>query len=534
MGFFTIPELNTRKGTLRAYHLAAIIFISSFLSGYDAGVAGGVLTYKPFEKDFDYTSTTESKVNSLTVGLEQLGSFLAAIIIYPLTNKYGRKYCIIGSAAVFCVGVIIQVSPSRTLGAWYFGRVVSGLGMGGMSVVVPMYSAEMVPKEIRGRCGSFYQWLYTWGILLAYWVDYGVAASPSIAKVSAEWQIPVGLQLISGGLLLLGTFSLPESSRWLLTQNRTDEAWKSLSWIRGDAGEKTIAEFSETQQGLKAERSARDNFSLRELFQRENRLRFFIGPMLFIFQNTTGSSALAVFGPQYFKLLVGSTGNRDLLLTGLFGAVKVIACTFFIWVLAERFGRRTLLTGGSALMAVCMLITALIAKFVPTDSGGNVTNGGRATVAMIYLDIMIYNCSWGPVPWAYVPEIFPTRIRSLGLAVSMLAHWSSSFCFSFASPYMIANIGAWTFLIFMGFDILATIFCFFFVKETKGKNLETAAGTEWEVLEKNADELSASEEKGEQHIAPVVSKAGNVVVDEAHGTALEVTAVHDTFGSTLK
>lgn len=311
------------------------------------------------------------------MGLEQLGSFCAAIIIYPLTNKYGRKYAIMGSAAVFCVGVIIQTIDTGSLGAWYTARVIAGLGMGGMSVVVPMYSAEMTPKEIRGRCGSFYQWMYTWGIFLAYWVDYGVANNKGVAKTSAEWQIPVGLQLLSGGLLFLGTFTLPESHRWLMSQGRSDEAWKSLTWIRGDEGEKTIAEFSETQLGLTAERAAKDNFSLRELFQRENRLRFLIGPSLFIFQNTTGSSALAVFGPQYFKLLVGSTGNRDLLLTGLFGAVKVIACTFFIWVLAERFGRRTLLTGGSAAMAACMLITAMIAKFVPTDKGKH--TGGRDT-----------------------------------------------------------------------------------------------------------------------------------------------------------
>lgn len=145
------------------------------------------------------------------------------------------------------------------------------------------------------------------------------------------------------------------------------------------------------QIGLKAETAAKDNFSIRELWQPANRLRFFVGPMLFVFQNTTGSSALAVFGPQYFKLLVGSSGNRNLLLTGLFGAVKVIACSFFIWFLAERFGRRTLLTGGSALMAVCMLITALIVKYIPTESssGSSVTPAGKATVAMIYLDIMV-------------------------------------------------------------------------------------------------------------------------------------------------
>ena len=188
---------------------------------------------------------------------------------------------------------------------------------------------------------------------------------------------------------MLGALTLPESVRWLLSKDRTDQAWKSITWIRGDDGEKTVAEFNETQLGLKAERAAKDNFSLRELWQRENRLRFLVGPCLFVFQNTTGSSALAVFGPEYFKLLVGSSGNRDLLLTGLFGAVKVIACTFFIVFLAERFGRRWLLTGGSALMAICMLITALIVKYIPTSSSTTVTPAGRATVAMIYLDIMV-------------------------------------------------------------------------------------------------------------------------------------------------
>lgn len=366
-------------------------------------------------------------MDSLTVGLNQLGSFIAALLVYPITNKFGRKWTIIGASvslredlcgdsagtsaylyifrsltclsnnqAFYVVGAIIQVAPTSSLGAWYFGRFVAGMGMGGLSVVVPMYSAEMTPKEIRGRCGSFYQWLYTWGILTAYWTDYGVEKNTHIAGTDKEWQIPIGLEVAISGLLLLGTFTLPESSRWLLTQNRTDEAWKSLTWIRGDDGETTHAEFTETQLGLAAERAACANFSIRELWAPENRLRFIIGPFLFMFQNTTGSSALAVFAPEYFKLIVGTTGNRDLLLTGLFGAVKVIACTFFILVLAERIGRRAALTGGSVLMAICMLIVGLITKYIPTSSAstGDVTSAGMATVAMIYLDIMIYNCRY--------------------------------------------------------------------------------------------------------------------------------------------
>ncbi|RAK93744.1 MFS quinate transporter [Aspergillus costaricaensis CBS 115574] len=529
MALLEFPKLNSTLGTLRAYHLAAIIFVSSFLAGYDSGIAGGILSYKTFEDDFRYTSGQESKVSSLTVGLEQLGSFVASLFAYYLTDKFGRKWVIIGSTAVFCIGVIIQVINTHSLGAWYAARIIAGIGMGGQSVVVPMYSAEMTPKEIRGRCGSFYQWLYTWGILAAYWIDYGVAASASISKTSREWQIPVGLQLVSGGIMVIGACTLPESVRWLLSQNRTDEAWKSLTWIRGDEGEKTIEEFKETQLGLKAEKAAKENFSLRELWEPANRLRFCVGPMLFVFQNATGSSALAVFAPQYFKLLVGSGGNRDLLLTGLFGAVKFIACTFFILFLAERFGRRMLLTGGSAFMAVCMLITALIVKCIPTESSTSVTSAGRATVAMLYLDIMVYNCSWGPVPWAYVPEIFPTRIRALGLACSMLAHWATSFCFSFASPYMIDNIGANTFLLFMAFDITAALFCFVFVRETRGQNLEVAAGTEWDVVEKSADGLEASE-KGE--IDP--DRPSQIAVAPGAGKQLEVVAVHDTYGLNFK
>jgi hypothetical protein len=187
-----------------------------------------------------------------------------------------------------------------------------------------------------------------------------------------------------------------------LTQNRTDEAWKSITWIRGGEDIKTREEFAETQLGLQAERAERKGFSYRELLEPANRLRFIVGPLLFIFQNATGSSALAVFAPQYFKLIAGSGTNRNMLLTGLFGAVKVIASTFFIWVLAERLSRRMTLAGGAALMAICMLITALIVDYIPTQSATSVTSAGRATVAMIYLDIMVSH-----------PMLYPDKRYSL-------------------------------------------------------------------------------------------------------------------------
>ena len=146
--------------------------LSAFLSGYDSGVAGGILTYASFEADFGFSAGAKSKVSSLTVGLQQLGAFIGAAAIYAITNKYGRKYVIMAVTGVFLVGVVIMVAPTKSLPAWYVARILSGLGMGGQSVVIPMFSAEMTPKQIRGRCGSFYQWMYAWGVFLAYWVNY--------------------------------------------------------------------------------------------------------------------------------------------------------------------------------------------------------------------------------------------------------------------------------------------------------------------------------------------------------------------------
>lgn len=139
---------------------------------------------------------------------------------------------------------------------------------------------------------------------------------------------------------------LPESVRWYLKKDRNEEAWKALSWVRGDSSEITVSEFEDMKHGIELENAAKAGFRVRELLEPVNRKRLTIGTLIFLFQQGTGSGALASYGPQFFTLLVGS-GSADILLTGFFGAVKVIACAFFILFLSERFGRRTFLVGGS-------------------------------------------------------------------------------------------------------------------------------------------------------------------------------------------
>ena len=120
-------------------------------------------------------------------------------------------------------------------------------------------------------------------------------------------------------------------------------------------------------------------------------------------QQSIGATAFAYYGPQYFKLLVGG-GNKDLLLTGIFGAVKVVACGIFVLFLADRVGRRMVLIGGAAFMAACQITTAIVVKTIPPPEQGNITSSGIATVALIYLFVIAYNFSWGPLPWPYISE----------------------------------------------------------------------------------------------------------------------------------
>ncbi|KAJ5579530.1 uncharacterized protein N7459_005515 [Penicillium hispanicum] len=455
------------KARWRTYWFAAVLCCGGALFGYDSGVIGGVLTFPSFQESFEFTAQQKTRVSSIAVGIQQAGALAGCFFIWPVTNRLGRRIAMMLCSLVFCIGVVLEVIDAHSLSAFYIGRVICGLGIGGSATIIPIYMSEMSPKEIRGQLGSCYQLTYTIGILVSYWIDYGVKAMPTNA---AQWQLPIGLQLVPGFLMGLGMLTLGESVRWLLAHGKTEEAWHSLVWIRAGDGPTVNAEFAEMRRGLDEERHVTAGFRFQELLERPNLRRLLVGGGLFLAQQSTGSTALAYFGPQFFSLLVGP-GDKNLLLTGIFGAIKVVACLIFVVFMSDRFGRRPMLAGGAAFMALCMLATAAVVKSYPPHDGA-VSSAGIATVALIYLDIMAYNFSWGPLPWPCTSEIFPTRIREPGVAFGVGSQWLFNFVWSFSTPYIMASIGWATFLLFGLLDILIVGFTFFCLKETAGKTLE--------------------------------------------------------------
>src|SRR5699024_10732214 len=131
-------------------------------------------TFPSFQTDFNFTDANATRISSIAVGIQQAGALIGCFAIWPLTNRHGRRLAMMTCSAIFCAGVVLETVRSRSIAVFYTGRVVCGLGIGGSATVIPIYLGEMSPKESRARLGSCYQFTFTIGILVSYWVDYAV------------------------------------------------------------------------------------------------------------------------------------------------------------------------------------------------------------------------------------------------------------------------------------------------------------------------------------------------------------------------
>lgn len=207
------------------------------------------------------------------------------------------------------------------------------------------------------------------------------------------------MQIIPGALLGLGMILVPESARWLVQHGRVDDAWMALTWIRASDGPEVQEEMNEIQMTVEAERQVRQGKnSISMLKNKVTIYRLLLSFTVMVGQVCTGANAIAYFSPQFFILVVGE-GSESLLISGIFGAVKIISCAAFVFFFSRIIGRRLAFCGGAVFMSICLLCVAIIVKTKPPPGGGVVDGAGIAVVALIYLAIIAYNLSWGPLGW---------------------------------------------------------------------------------------------------------------------------------------
>lgn len=382
-----------------------------------------------------------------------------------MTSWLGRRVALIVSSLVFTVGTILQVINSHAIGTFYAGRVIAGVGIGAATVLIPMYTAEMSPKEMRGRLGACFQLFFALGVMIAYWVTYAVSFDqPSITR---QWQIPLGLQLLPSSLLLFGMCTVKESARWLATKGKIEKARDALKWVRGgEDTEELQQEFDEILAGIEEEARVKENFTLKELLLPANRYRIFIAITIQLCAQLTGNTSLAYYANQIFATV--GAGDSSKLVTGFFGVVKVVGVFIFQLFVLDRIGRRTPFMVGAFAMGSFMLIMSLItATHPPSTQQHGASRAGIAAIIMVYAEAFSFNMSWGPLPWLYLGEIFSSRTRDIGVAIGAASQWLFNFVMSQMTPHAIANIGWRTFLMFAIFNYAIIVYSWLFLREVR-------------------------------------------------------------------
>ncbi|KAF9506548.1 hypothetical protein BS47DRAFT_396141 [Hydnum rufescens UP504] len=472
--------MSKRFANFHVYFLASVAYCGIILFGYDTGVAGGIVTQKAFADNFGLTGTPQAHkdaVSSNVVSVLQGGAFFGSIFSAPVSSRIGRRFTLMAFSLVFCVGAILTTvagSGQKGLNEIYIGRVISGLGIGGISAVAPAYVSECSPKNVRGRITGLFQIFVATGVMLSYWVDYGVQKhqkpGPKI------WRIPFGIQLVPGGMMTFGLLFTRESPRWLATRGRTEEAIVNLAFLRRTSlsDPEVIAEFAEIEAAVEEEREARKGLGPKEAFLAPgNRIRFLIAFVIFLLQQFSGQNSVGYYAPLIFQSIGYSSVSSSLLASGVYGVIKVVATAIFILLFVDSAGRRWSLFISSWGMGTLFYIIGAILKTHPPIVGSNhPTSASKAMAGLLYIYVCFYSMGWGPIPWIYVSDIFPNRTRHYGLALASATQWLFSFVVSKITPTMKTHLGWKLFITFATINIAGGATFSYLLPETKGRSLE--------------------------------------------------------------
>ncbi|KAJ8490166.1 hypothetical protein ONZ45_g5181 [Pleurotus djamor] len=481
-----------RFKNIRVYWLAFIAYWGIILFGYDTGVAGGVVSNNFFREYFGLivNGVKDQKrideVSSNVVAVLQAGAFFGALGSAPVSSRIGRRWTLVAFTVIFVVGAILTTVASgpNGLAEIYSGRVISGLGIGGISAVAPAYVSECSPKEVRGRITGLFQIMVAVGVMLSYFINYGIGIHVQTGE--EIWKIPFGFQLVPAGIMCIGLFTVKESPRWLASVNRNEEALKNLAYLRKESptSPAIIHEMAEIEAALAEERAARQGLGVREAFLgKGNAIRFVIAFVIFLLQQWAGQNSVGYYAPQIFES-IGYTGTKNsLLASGIYGVIKVVATAIFVFFFVESLGRKLSLFISAVGMGTLFFIIGAILKTHPPPkaltpeqiaAGMSITPppASQAMAAMMYIYVCFYSMGWGPLPWVYCSDIFPTRTRHYGLALASASQWLWNFVVSKVTPDILSALGYKIFFMFATINIGGMAVFSLLIPETKGRSLE--------------------------------------------------------------
>ncbi len=385
-----------------------------------------------------------------TVSAALWGTVIGAMFAGIPGDKIGGRDTLRITAALYVVSAVGCALATNWPMLVMF-RFIGGLGIGGSSVVGPVYLAELAPAKVRGRLVGTFQINIVVGILLAYLSNYFIGR---LQLGAHEWRWQLGVAGIPALLFLLMLFGIPHSPRWLVTKNRTAEAGKVLGLLgTPDA----TAELQEIVESVHFTASA----PTEALFSRKYRFPIFLAVSIAMFNQLAGINAILYYLNSIFMHAGFSKMSADRQAVAI-GLTNLVA-TLLAMSVIDKMGRKTLLLIGSVGTAICLGGVAAIFQL-------NKYQDKLLWLLVAY--IAFFAISQGAVIWVYISEVFPNRVRAKGQSLGSSTHWVMNAMIAWGFSLVAAKSGAYPFMFFSAMMVVQFFVVLFFYPETKGVTLE--------------------------------------------------------------
>lgn len=442
------------------YVITIVATLGGLLFGYDTAVISGA--EKSIQSFLIKPLGLSSFIHGITVSSALIGCIIGGAISGVVSSSFGRKKALIIAGILFLLSALGSGNPEflffekgvpsmGLLWVFNFYRVVGGIGVGLASAVCPMYIGEIAPAEIRGKLVSLNQFSIIFGMLVVYFVNWGIANGQTIEWINEiGWRRMFLSEAIPASVFTFLMFFMPETPRYLALQRQNGKALSILSRINGEEKAKQIlTEIKGTIDTSKAKLLS------------YGRIVIIVGILLSVFQQFVGINVALYYAPRIFESM-GAAKDASMLQTIIMGLVNVVFTVVAIMTV-DKWGRKPLLIIGSIGMAIGMIAIATLAFFDII---------GTATLLFIIIYTASFMMSWGPICWVLISEIFPNEIRSQAIALSVAAQWAANFFISSTYPPMMEFSSGGTYLFYGIMSILSALFVWKMVPETKGKTLE--------------------------------------------------------------
>ncbi|XP_038888619.1 polyol transporter 5-like [Benincasa hispida] len=465
------PMVNPKRNNY-AFVVAIMASMASVLLGYDIGVMSGAAIF--IQKDFRISDVEVE----ILVGIISLYSIIGSVAAGRTSDWIGRRYTMGLAAAFFFVGAVLM-GLATNYAFLMFGRFFAGVGTGFAGLIAPVYTAEISPAASRGCFTSFPEIFINVGILLGYVSNFAFSKLPT----HLGWRFMLGVGVIPSALLVIIVLIMPESPRWLVMKGRISEAKRVL--------DKTSVSIEESQQRLadiKIAAGTDDDDAVNRHTNRKNVWKeLFIHPTpsvrhiliaalgLHFFQQASGSDSVVLYSPRIFEKAGITSSDHKLLATVAVGIVKtvfILVATFLL----DRVGRRPLILTSVAGQTVS-LATLGFSLTIINNSDVKLKWAVVLCIAMVLSNVAFFSIGLGPMSPVYTSEIFPLRLRALGVSIAVTLNRviSGVVAMTFLSLYHALTIGG-AFFLYAGIAAVGWVFFFIVFPETRGHNLEDIEG----------------------------------------------------------